>query len=101
MNNYFVCLFFERFGIEKGGSGTFDMKVTLLDSNKKDLPGNNVFLARGGKVAPSDDGCWFVAHTFDNYPPGLRFIRFEDSIQSLGHPYDIKAFGAKVKITKR
>ena len=79
------------------------MKVSLLDSNKKDLPGNNVFLARSGKVAP-DDGCWkYLGHTFTNYPPGLRFIRFEDSMQCLGldgHAYEIKAFGAKVKITR-
>ena len=96
-------LFFERFGIKKGGSGTFDMKVSLLDSNKKDLLGNNVFLARSGNVELSD-GCWkSLGYTFTSYPPGLRFIRFEDSMQSLGldgHVYDIKAFGAKVKITK-
>ena len=80
------------------------MKVSLLDNNKKDLPGNNVFLARSGKVA-LNDGYWkYLGHTFTNYPPGLRFIRFEDGMQSLGldgHAYDIKAFGAKVSITKR
>lgn len=80
------------------------MKVSLLDNDKKDLPGNHVFLARS-KKDPVKDGYWkCLAHTFKSYPSGLRFIRFEDGMQSLGlggHAYDVKAFGAKVSVKKR
>lgn len=79
------------------------MKVSLLDSNKKDLPGENFYLAHV-KPAPTDGSWKRLEHTFSNYPSGLRFIRFEDGMQSLGldlRAYDVKAFAPTVKISER
>ena len=75
--------------------------MSLLDSNKRELPGEKPFLAR--RKVGSSDGSWErLGHTFASYPPGLRFIRFEDVLQCLGQDkwaYDVKAFGATVKFS--
>ena len=101
MDNYFACaFFFPRFAVKRGGSGAYDIKVSLLDSYKRDLTGRNFFLER--RKFPTNNGSWErLGHTFANYPPGLRFIRFEDGMQCQDDTYDVKAFGATVKISER
>ena len=65
------------------------MKVSLLDVNKRDLPGRNFYYS--GQVphlnaeASPLSGEWIwdcLGHVFSSYPPGLRFVRFEDTMQS-------------------
>lgn len=99
---FLYAIFVSRFAVRKGGSGTYDIKVSLLDGDKRDLPGTSFFWVN---KRPPTDGSWErLGQTLTNYPPGLRFIRFEDSMNSLGWngaPYDVKAFGATVKISVR
>ena len=65
------------------------MKVSLLDVNKRDLPGRNFYYSsqvpRLNKAPSSMAGVWIwecLGHTFSSYPSGLRFIRFEDTMRS-------------------
>ena len=117
------------------------MKVSLLDAEERDLPGRNFYytgqlplLSEPQSKPPlaSEEWMWNTAgHIFSGYPPGLRFIRFEDIMQSditgsatirpivrgsgqaasvefdpYGEPaptdcYNMKACGASVKITQK
>ena len=65
------------------------MKVSLLDDNKRDLPGRIFYYSnqvpRFSKAPSSGGGDWIwdcLGHKFSSYPSGLRFIRFEDTMQS-------------------
>lgn len=68
------------------------MKVSLLDAEERNLPGRNFYytgqlpLSSEPQSKPpltSEEWMWSIAgHIFTGYPPGLRFIRFEDIIQS-------------------
>ncbi|KAJ7363537.1 F-box only protein 2 [Desmophyllum pertusum] len=95
---------YEWFAIQAGGSGTFIMNVSLLDSNKNDLPGENSrYRSSSTEVPVLNNGSWArLGHTFSNYPSGLRFIQFEEAVQSRGlhDAYNVKAFRPTVKISK-
>ena len=99
---YLLCFFLScRFSIKEGCSGGYFIKVSLLDDKKRELPGETPFLAHR-QVALSD-GTWErLGHVFDNYPSGLRFIRFEDVLDCLGNHgqgYALKVYGATVKFS--
>lgn len=117
-----------------GQKGIYGMKVSLLDGEERDLPGRNfycnaLFPPLFTTVTCSSGEAWkwdCLGHTFSDYPSGLRFIRFEDTMKSgtsfpsypptewissvslpevpLFHgtdtdSYDVQAFGASVKIS--
>ena len=128
--------FCQRFTVKMGHKGIYSMKVSLLDCDKKDIPGRNFYcsallppLFTTVSLSSAETWKWdCLGHTFSDYPSGLRFIRFEDTMQSgtsfptslpkewrnkLSIPevlpyygagtdiYDVQAFGATVKISKR
>lgn len=67
------------------------MKVSLLDAEGRDLPGGNFYDTGQIKLSSkepqmselAEEWKWSTAgYVFRYYPPGLRFIRFEDIMQS-------------------